>query len=114
MKTTGQTSRSVRDKWKILAKAITKNKKKESRISNSFERCTDDSGHQITRFPSYNLIHYKVLSKANLLSRAYSISEPEQPDISEDSDEERRTWYEIVAHGYNAVNLKVRTQYEFE
>ena len=97
-----------------MAKAITKNKKKESRNSNSFKRCTEDSDHQIIRFPSYNLIHYKVLANANLLSRGYSISESEQPAMFEDADEERRTWYEIVAHGYSAVNLKVRTQQEFE
>lgn len=114
MKTTESASRSVRAKWKILAKAITKNRKKESSISNSFERCTDESAHQILRFPSYNLIHYKVLAKANLLSRAYSINECEQTGISEDSDEERRTWYQTVAHGYSAVNLKVRTHYKFE
>ena len=98
-----------KSKWKILAQAIiTKNRKTETRISNNdHEKEQNQYLSQILRFPSYNLIKCNVHSKAELPSRVSPSNTCEQARGRDNADEERRTWYHVLAKGYSEINLKV-------
>ena len=100
----------TKSKWKILADAIIKDRANEYQINpknKSEENLTlhDKDISQILRFPSYELIECTKLDsfKARRLTTPNVI---DQGCTRGDPDEERRSWYQIVAHGYE-VDIKV-------
>ena len=101
-----------KSKWKLLAKAIIKNRNTESkRISENngrdiFLPAQDKNSSHLLRFPSYKLIESKILKNFKP-SCVGALNANNEKSIA-DQDVERRTWYQISADGYADVDLKVR------
>ena len=96
---------SSKSRWKILANAIKRTGTIEAKACiNEYNENIGLSIPNLLRYPSYNLIHCRPLSKAH---KTYSDTTKNQDEQSVVSKDDQQTWYQIVAQEYTEISLKV-------